>query len=541
MAAIPLWLRNCLSDVPVNRDIVIPGIRMTSPVGTELLSHAKLQILPGHRYGLIGNNGVGKSTLLSHIAAYDFGLSSEIRIVHVTQDCDVTALDTTPVQLALADPIRTYLTQVEETTLTQLETCDEKDVDTIQRYLDGIYARLEQCHPPHYAERILTQLGFNSDMMRAPLRELSGGWRMRAALAQAVVAQPPLLLLDEVSNHLDTRGLQWLQQFLTTYAGSVVLISHDRVLLNAVCTDVIDFRNQTLTYYRGNADACLRARKMYYSEQLNAYTKQQQHILTVQQFIHDHTPPTTLDIAQAVKQRRRELDKITAQLIPEPVSDVGVPITFPSPPPLDHDLVVFDDVSWGYDTVLIQHVTDRICVKDRIGIIGPNGCGKSTLFRIILQQVPPLDGMMHLNPHARISIFTQHHIDQLPGDVTAAQHLTVLFPDAKAGTIVSFLCGFGLTHANVTAQNIATLSGGQKARVAFAVLNWRSPHLLLLDEITNNLDLHTIDALIEALQRYSGAVMVISHDRYFLTQVCTTVWEVRDTAIIRHDDVSIVQ
>lgn len=548
---VPKWLKD--GNTILNKDVILPNIRVTTPIGKiELISGCKLHLISGHKYGLIGKNGIGKTTLLNMISKYEFeDFPSQLRVIHITQESDMKNIEQCPLDIVKnSNEEHSYLLAQEEKLLNELENDEDKNQDQdenkikiINNELNKIYERLESIGYNQFetkAYKILEGLQFTKEMIKTSAKNLSGGWRMRIALACALFCTPDILLLDEPTNHLDFPAVIWLEKYLNKCEHTVVIVSHDRMFLDNIITNVIEFRDKTLYYYKGNFTSYEKARNNELNNLQNIFNKQQHYINSLKEFVEKNAHNE--HNSQMYKQKKIELEKAQSIAIALSVENISIKIQFPDQKPLDHKLIEIIDMNFGYEsnnnTILLQNVNLVFDVGDRVGILGANGTGKSTLIKLILGQLMPISGKCRLNPAAKVALFTQHHCDQLNMEVTPFEYLQELFPETKDGTIRGFLCGFGLDINAVINQKIKFLSGGQKSRVAFAILNWTRPHCIIMDEPTNHLDMETIDTLVEALHSFKGGLIVISHDQYFLSKVCIndnneqTFWAINSTGNI---------
>jgi ATP-binding cassette subfamily F protein 3 len=375
------------------------------------------------------------------------------------------------------------------------------------------------------ASAILTGLQFSKEMMTQSTDALSGGWRMRVALASALFIEPDLLMLDEPTNHLDLEAVLWLQDYLQSYKHTVLLVSHDRSFLNEVCTDVILFEKKKLTYYRGNYDMYLGTRKEQMVVQQRLHEAQKAKVEHMQEFVDRFR--FNAKKASLVQSRIKAIERETVvDAVETEVNRFN--FVFLDPGPLGRPVIQIEGASFGYspNKLLFENVHMGIDGDTRIALVGPNGAGKSTLLNLILQKIQPSDGHILVNPQLRIGVFTQHHMDSFDLTRSAVQNMTIKWPLAPDMELRAHLGRFEI-HGNDAIKPMKFMSGGQKSRVAFACLTYAKPHVILLDEPTNHLDLEAIEALTHAIQEFNGGVLIISHDQYFIKQVCNQIWVVR--------------
>ncbi len=490
--------------------------------GRPLFEGASATIPTGHKVGLVGRNGAGKTTLFRLIKgelALEGGsitLPQRARIGGVAQEVpssDTTLLDT----VLQADTERAAL-------MLEAETAhDPHRIAEIQARLSDIDAWSAEGR----ASSILKGLGFDADQQLMPCSAFSGGWRMRVALAGVLFAQPDYLLLDEPTNYLDLEGALWLESYLQKYPHTVLIISHDRGLLNRAVQGILHLDNRKLTYWTGPYDQFARQmaeRRAVLQAEAKKVDLQRAHL---QAFV-DRFKAKASKAAQA-QSRVKMLEKLTPITAPEDAKKVV--FTFPAPEELAPPIINLDGVAVGYGGPLVlKKLNLRIDQDDRIALLGRNGEGKSTLSKLLAGKLQPAEGKFSRSSKLRIGYFAQHQVDELHIDETPLQHIMRLRPAEGQPKLRARLAGFGLM-ADQADTVVARLSGGQKARLSLLLATIDAPHLLILDEPTNHLDIESREALVDALTEYPGAVILVSHDMHLLGLVADRLWLVKDGAV----------
>ena len=495
--------------------------------GRPLLVGASATIPAGHKVGLVGRNGTGKTTLFKLIRGElvleggDISLPSRARIGGVAQE--VPSSSTSLLNTVLeADTERTEL-------LAEAETAtDPTRISDIQTRLADIDAWSAEGR----ASTILKGLGFDAEAQLRPCSDFSGGWRMRVALAGVLFAQPDLLLLDEPTNYLDLEGALWLESYLMKYPHSVIIISHDRGLLNRSVQGILHLDEKKLTYWSGPYDQFARQVAERRAVQANEAKKQDLRRAHLQSFV-DRFKAKASKAVQA-QSRVKMLEKMTTITAPEEARKQV--FTFPAPEELSPPIINMDNAAVGYGgPAILRKLSLRIDQDDRIALLGRNGEGKSTLSKLLAGKLITMEGQMTQSSKLRIGYFAQHQVDELHIDETPLQHIQRLRPAEGQPRLRARLAGFGLL-ADQAETAVGRLSGGQKARLSLLLATIDAPHLLILDEPTNHLDMESREALVEALIEYTGAVILVSHDMHLLGLVADRLWLVKGGAVVPYDD-----
>mgnify|MGYP000358425767 FL=1 len=475
--------------------------------GRTIIDDATAKLPPRGRIGLIGRNGAGKSTLVRVIAGMlepDSGgvaMPRGSRLGYIAQEAP--GGDSTPFETVLAADVERAALLLES------ETCaDGNRLGEIHERLIAIDAHAA----PSRAARILVGLGFDETAQHRPLESFSGGWRMRVALASLLFSQPDLLLLDEPSNHLDLEAVLWLEDFLRSYPATILLVSHERDFLNNVVDHILHLSAGKLTLYPGGYDAFERQRAERQAQVASARAKQQAERERLQDYVARNSARAST--AKQAQSRAKALAKL--QPIAELIDDPSLSFDFPDPDQLRPPLITLDLAAVGYgDTPVLRRLNLRLDPDDRLALLGRNGNGKTTLARLLAAQLAPMEGAMNASSRMRVGYFTQYQVEELERSETPLQHMTKLMAGASQSAVRAQLGRFGFSGPKATTE-VGKLSGGERARLALALITHEAPHLLILDEPTNHLDVDAREALIQALNGYSGAVVIVSHDRHML-------------------------
>ncbi|XP_057868711.2 ABC transporter F family member 4 [Cryptomeria japonica] len=534
------------------KDIAIDSFSVSAR-GKELLKNASVKISHGKRYGLVGPNGKGKSTLLKLLAWRKIPVPKNIDVLLVEQEVVGDNRSALEAVVSANEELVELRRQVQALQNLSLEDGADDDNDSGEK-LAELYERLQVIGSDaaeSQASKILAGLGFTKDMQVRPTKSFSGGWRMRISLARALFVQPTLLLLDEPTNHLDLRAVLWLEEYLGRWKKTLVVVSHDRDFLNSVCTDIIHLHDEKLHFYRGNFDAFetgYEQKRKETNKKFEIYEKQikaakRSGSRTQQEKVKDRAKFTANKEAAKSKGKGKTADDDEQPAeAPRRWRDYSVEFHFPEPTELTPPLLQLIEVSFSYpgrEDFRLSDVDVGIDMGTRVAIIGPNGAGKSTLLNLLAGDLQPSEGEVRRSQKLRIGRYSQHFVDLLTMEETAVQYLLRLHPDqegfSKQEAVRAKLGKFGLpSHNHLTP--IAKLSGGQKARVVFTSISMSKPHILLLDEPTNHLDMQSIDALGDALEEFTGGVVLVSHDSRLISRVCedeekSQIWVVENGTV----------
>lgn len=475
--------------------------------GRTILDGASAALPPGSRVGLIGRNGAGKSTLVRVIAGQleaDDGaceMPKGAKLGYIAQEApDGTA---TPFETVLAADIE------------RAELMERSETESDPEKLGDIYERLiaiDAYTAPARASSILQGLGFDEAMQARSLSSYSGGWKMRVALAALLFSAPDVLLLDEPSNHLDLEAVMWLEDFLKSYRATILLVSHERDFLNNVVDHILHLQGGKVTLYPGGYDSFERQRAERMAQLAAAKANQDAQRAKLQDYIARNSARAST--AKQAQSRAKMLSKM--QPIAEMANDPSLSFDFPDPDQLRPPLITLDLASVGYaETPILKRLNLRIDPDDRIALLGRNGNGKTTLARLLAAQLTPMEGGMNSSGKMRVGYFTQYQVEELDTDDTPLEHMTRIMRGATPAAVRGQLGRFGFSGDKATTK-VGKLSGGERARLALALITRDAPHMLILDEPTNHLDVDAREALVQALNMYKGTVVLVSHDRHML-------------------------
>lgn len=515
---------------------MIRAQNLTLRRGTKvLLDNASFTIHAGECIGVVGKNGAGKSTLFSllqghiDVDAGQLDISPEWRIASVEQI--ITDQDR-PAREFVMDGDH-QLRTLQEARRTVSDTEGEQIAE-----LEAQLIEAEAWSAPSRAEQLLAGLGFSADEWMRPVREFSGGWQMRIALARALMAPSDLLLLDEPTNHLDLDAMLWLERWIASYAGTVLIISHDSEFLEATAQHILHFDHCSLVRYRGSYQNFLTQRAERMRQSQLAWERQTREAARLQGFIDRFKAQ-----ASKAKQAQSRIKALARMETLTPLhAESGVDIRIPNPDSLPDPLLTLDNVDMGYriqnttvqNRIIFKGANVMIRSRDRIGILGVNGAGKSTLVKTLAGDLSALSGRRLPSKGLEVGYFAQQQLDMLDPKSTPLQHMLRIAPHAREQELRNYLGGFGFSGDSAT-SSVKPMSGGEKARLALALIVWRKPNLLLLDEPSNHLDVETREALAVALTDFEGSVLLVSHDRHLLRTTVDRFWIIANGQLIEFD------
>jgi ATP-binding cassette, subfamily F, member 3 len=496
--------------------------------GRPLFEGASVVLADGAKAGFVGKNGSGKTTLFRLIQgqiALDGGtieVNRRARIGAVAQEAPATNLSVLETVMAADTERAALMAEAEHAT-------DAHRISDIHMRLADIDAHTAEAR----AATILKGLGFEQDRQLGPTSELSGGWRMRVALAGVLFSQPDLLLLDEPTNYLDLEGTLWLEKYLATYPYTVFMISHDRDLLNKAVTSIVHLERGKLTLYKGGYDTFEETRRMQMELNNKSRERTLEQIAHLQSFVDRFK-------AKATKAKQAQARVKMIQKLKPPAAmfdEYAAPFQFQNPRKIPAaPMLTFQDVSVGYgDKVVLRHITNRIDPDDRIALVGVNGNGKSTFAKLLAGDLKPMHGEMRRSKGLEIAYFAQHQMDKLKPEQTPLEHVIDMMPYDSEAKRRSRIAQMGLTTSRMDTL-VKNLSGGERARLLLGLITFGGPGMLILDEPTNHLDIDSRDALVEALNDYTGAVLIISHDRHLIEATVDKLWIAQNGTIEEFDE-----
>jgi len=505
------------------RDIKIDGFSLIAH-GKVLVTDTMIELTIGRRYGLIGSNGSGKSTFLKTLANREVPIPDHMDMWYLDEEeepSDMSAID--------------CVLEVGKSKIARLEKlADEvmQEQGPESELLANVYAELDEMEPEKFATKagiLLQGLGFSVEMRKKPTKDLSGGWRMRVALAKALFARPSILLLDEPTNHLDLETCIWLERYLADYPYCLVVISHSQDFLNGVCNMIMHLTpRKTLACYSGNYDQFVKTKRENETVQMKAYNKEQEIITKTKQFIS--SCGTYSNMVKQAKSRQKILDKMEAAGLTEKVmEEFKFVFDFPECGRLAPPVLSFIDLGFAYSgqkkDLLYTNLNLAVDMDSRIALVGPNGAGKSTLLKLILNELEPTEGQMRRHLDLKIGSYHQHSNDQLDPDKTVLQFMMDSFP-TKHMEIEEWRKAIGRYGISGQQQKscIGKLSDGMKSRIVFAMMAMQRPNMLLFDEPTNHLDMECIDSLADAINKFNGGLLLVSHDFRLINQIAKTIW-----------------
>ena len=523
--------------------------------GKELVADCSLTLARGRRYGLVGRNGTGKTSLLRVLCRENAvkGIPPHCQILHVAQE--VKGEEKTVLESVLdCDTERKELLRREGEILAMGAKAEGAKEDKTagggaaasEGELERIYDRLTEIdahEAPARASKILYGLSFDDAMQKRATRTFSGGWRMRIALARALFCKPDLLLLDEPTNHLDLHAVIWLEEYLLTLPTILVVVSHSRGFLDYVCTDIVHLHSKKLQCYSGNYSNFEKARM----ERMKNEKKATENIAAKRQHIESFINKFRANAKRAtmVQSRIKALKRMAEVTLAD--EDPEYIFRFPDPGLVSGAMVSFNDVCFAYDVkeadraatgqgdLLFDKVSFGIDADSRVALVGANGAGKTTLLNLMTGKLSATSGQINISSHVRISVFSQHHVDGLDLCLCPLEYLLKEYPACPPEKMRSHLSHFGIP-AELQAQNMYKMSGGQKSRVAFAKITFSRPHVLLLDEPSNHLDMDAVDALIEGLNLYNGCVVLVSHDEHLIENTADQLWVLGDNKVTKYKE-----
>jgi len=509
-------------------------------IGKQIFNEIGFQVEPRDRIGLVGPNGSGKTTLLKLIMEEVPPDSGEVRIAkgtrvgYLPQDVQETlsgpllqsVVDSAPGRVQTENELSRAEKSLKGMSFEQEQTRLAEKLAEIHQEIN----RLELEFPRHSAEKILVGLGFETSDFALPVSSLSGGWKMRAALASLLFQRPDLLLLDEPTNHLDIPSIRWLEQFLKDFGGAMILVSHDREFLNRQVRRTLSFEPQGVRFYSGNYNSYLKAREEERKSLEARARRQEQRVKEAEKFIERFRSKASK--ARQAQSKIKLLNKM--EIIRTHRREKATQFSFPDVPRSGRAVVSIKDVSKGFgEKLLYEGLGLTVLRGERIAIIGPNGCGKTTLLRIVAGEIEPDKGQVSLGHGVAMGYFAQHHSEMLAPKKTVIQEVYSVVPDETVG-FVRGVCGAFLFSGQDVDKVIDVLSGGERARVSLAKLLVKPGNFMIMDEPTNHLDISSSEALINALAEYNGTLLFVSHNQSFINRLATKIWDISGKGVIEY-------
>lgn len=522
-----------LASMPTSRDIKIEQLSLVFH-GKVLLTDSTLELNYGQRYGLLGENGCGKSTFLRALAAYEYPVPKSIDVYLLNEPAEPSEFSALEWVVNEANKkLENLERQIEE--ILENEGPESDHLENLNEQIDDMDASTFEVR----AAQILTGLGFNAQTIHKKTKDMSGGWKMRVALAKALFVKPTLLLLDDPTAHLDLAACVWLEEYLKRWERTLVLVSHSQDFLNSVCTQMLDMRMKKLLTFGGNYDTYVKTRAELETNQMKQYKKQQEEIAHHKKFIA--SAGTYANLVRQAKSRQKILDKMEADGLIEPVEvEKTFSFRFPDVEKLPPPVLSFDEVAFSYSGKPEDNLYDSldfgVDMDSRIALVGPNGIGKSTLLKLMTGNLSSTGGTISRHSHLKIGVYSQHSADQLDLTKSALEFVRDKFYNISQDWQYwrGQLGRYGLTGEGQTAL-MGTLSEGQRSRVVFALLALEGPNMILLDEPTNGLDIPTIDSLANAINEYQGGVVVVSHDFRLLDKIAKDIYVIENKTATRWD------
>jgi len=522
-----------LASMKTSRDIKIEQLSLVFH-GKVLLTDSTLELNYGQQYGLLGENGCGKSTFMRALAAREYPIPESIDVYLLNEPAEPSEYSALEWVINEANKkLESLERKVEE--VLEVEGPEAEILENLNEEIDAMDSSTFEVR----AAQILTGLGFDSKTIHKKTKDMSGGWKMRVALAKALFVKPTLLLLDDPTAHLDLAACVWLEEYLKRWDRTLVLVSHSQDFLNGVCTNMIDMRMKKLLAFGGNYDTYVKTRQELEVNQMKQYKKQQEEIAHHKKFIA--SAGTYANLVRQAKSRQKIIDKMEADGLIEPVQHEKVfSFRFPSVDKLPPPVLSFSEVTFSYsgkpEDNLYEGLEFGVDMDSRIALVGPNGIGKSTLLKLMTGALSPTGGSISRHSHLKIGVYSQHSADQLDLTKSALEFVRDRFSHISHDWQYwrGQLGRYGLTGEGQTAL-MGTLSEGQRSRVVFALLAIEAPNMILLDEPTNGLDIPTIDSLGEAIKEYQGGVVVVSHDFRLLDNVAKDIFVIENKRATRWD------